>query len=135
MADVVPDTETVLEFVNKHYVKLKVEAEADNTDISKRDKIITVIKLIDDLLNTVLDTTSTHDTVAGQLKALGVAYTNLKLGDTDAATYTRYKDAFESLSMIVDGLEEVEAGVEGEGEKGSGAEEGAGEGEEDADAG
>ena len=124
MADA--DTESVLDFVNKHYAGLKREAEEDNkiTPDPKKGEITAVIKLIDDLLKTVLDTTtSTHDTIVGQLKALGVAYKALKLPDTDA-TYTRYNDAVESLNMIVEGLEEVEAGVRGEkgaGETGAGA--------------
>jgi hypothetical protein len=105
----VADTESVLDFVNKHYPGLKREAEEDNkiTPAPKKGEITAVIKLIDDLLKTVLDTTtSTHDTIVGQLKALGVAYEALKLPDIDT-TYTRYNDAFESLNMIVDGLEEV----------------------------
>ena len=109
MADAVPDTESLLEFVNKHYAGLKLEAEEDNkiTPDPKKGEITAVIKSIDDLLKTVLDTTtSTHDTIVGQLKALRVAYEALKLHDTDA-TYTRYKDAIESLNMIVAGLEEV----------------------------
>ena len=105
------DTESLLEFVNKHYAGLKLEAENDNKPSGpNKEEITAVIKSIDDLLKTVLDTTtSTHDTIVGQLKALRVAYEALKLHDTDA-TYTRYKDAIESLNMIVAGLEEVEAG-------------------------
>ena len=98
----------LLAFVQKHYDDLKAKAEADNIDISKQEKITAVIKLIDDLLNTVLATTSTHDTIAHQLKAFYAKYDALNLSDTDAATYTRYNDAFESLNMIVGGLEEVE---------------------------
>lgn len=104
----------LLAFVQKHYDDLKAKAEADNID-SKQEKITVVIKLIDDLLNTVLATTSTHDTIAHQLKAFYTEYDALKLGVTDA-TYTRYNDAFESLNMIVDRLNEVEEepGVGGE---------------------
>jgi hypothetical protein len=113
MADAVPDTESVLDFVTKHYTDLKREAEEDNkkTPDPKKGEITAVIKSIGNLFDTINTTDATHDTIAGKLKAFYMAYKDLKLGDTDAAAYTRYKDAFGSLNMIVDGLEEVEAGV------------------------
>jgi hypothetical protein len=111
MADAVPDTESVLGFVNRHYAGLKPQAEKDNN--SANGNITRVIGLIHGLFETINKPDATHDTIAGQLKAFYTAYEDLKLSDTDAATYTRYKDAFGSLNTIVDGLEEVEAGVGG----------------------
>jgi uncharacterized protein YeeX (DUF496 family) len=108
MADAVPDTETVLEFVNRHYAKLKREAQDDNT---ANENITRVIDLIDGLFDTVnKKADATHDEIAGQLKALKTNYNELG-AQLDLGEYTRYIDANDSLNMIVDGLEEVEAGV------------------------
>jgi uncharacterized protein YeeX (DUF496 family) len=133
MADAVPDTESVLEFVTKHYAGLKLEAETDNNPEKK--EITDVIALIHNLYETIDKDGATHDEIAGKLKTLKTQYNELGslLGD-DIGSYTRYTEANASLNMIVDGLKEVEAGVGGEElEPGAGskeAEKGAGEGEE-----
>lgn len=111
MADAaVPDTETVLEFVNRHYAGLKRDAETDNNP--ENENITRVIGLIDGLFDTINKDDATHDTIVDQLKALRTNYKDLGplLGD-DIISYARYLDANDSLNMIVDGLEEVEAGV------------------------
>jgi uncharacterized protein YeeX (DUF496 family) len=111
MADAVPYTETVLEFVNKQYAKLKWEAADDNT---ANENITRVIGLIDGLFDTInKKADATHDEIAGQLKALKTQYNTLD-DDLNLEEYTRYVEANASLNMIVDGLEEVEAGVRGE---------------------
>jgi len=99
----------LLDFVQKHYNELKAEAEADNTDdtTSTQAEIKKVIELIDVLFATINKADVTHEKIVEQLKALRDAYDSLKLNDTDAA-YTRYKNAFESLNMIVGGLEKDE---------------------------
>lgn len=98
----------LLDFVQKHYNELKAEAEADNTDdTSTQTEIKNVIGLIEILFNIIKKDDVTHEKIVEQLKALRDAYDSLKLNDTDAA-YTRYKNAFESLNMIVGGLEKDE---------------------------
>ena len=117
MADAKPELD-LLRFLNEHYAKLKDLVETD-----KNDKITAVIVGIDTLFNTITTTGDiSHDEIVKQLNALKTLYNGLglQLGE-DITSYTRYIDANDSLNMIVVGFNEVEAGVEGEGEKGSGA--------------
>ena len=121
MADAKPDTESLLEFVTRHYKDLKTKAETDN-NTPPNDKIAAIIVQIDELYKTITTTGDiSHDEIVKQLNALKTLYNGLgpQLGE-DITSYTRYIDANDSLNTIVDGFNEVDAG-EGEGEKGSGA--------------
>ena len=124
MTDAILDGESVLEFVTRHYEDLKNQAQDDNTPSNA--SITAVIDRIDTLYKTITTKGEvTHDEIVKQLKELKTQYNNLGplLGDDIVVSYTRYIDANTSLSMVVDGLEEVEA-VSKEAEE---AEEGAGE--------
>ena len=124
MADAKPDTESLLEFVTRHYKDLKTKAETDN-NTPPNDKIAAVIIVINELYETIKKGDAIHEKIVEQLNALRTPYNALGLTDP----YTRYIEANDSLNMIVDGFNEVDAGEgEGEGEKGSGAGE-TGEGE------
>jgi len=116
------DTESVLDFVTRHYEDLKTKAETDN-NTPKNDKIAVVIGRIDELYKTIKKDKVTHEEIGEQLKELKTLYNGLS--ELDLTSYTRYTEANGRLNMIVDGFNEVEAGVGGEGERA-----GAGEGEE-----
>jgi len=104
------DTESVLDFVTRHYEDLKTKAETDN-NTPKNDKIAVVIAQIDNLYKTITTKDDiSHDEIAGQLKEIKTLYNGL--GDLDTGSYTRYIEANNSLNMIVDGFNEVEAEAE-----------------------
>jgi hypothetical protein len=103
------DTESVLDFVTRHYEDLKTKAETDN-NTPKNDKIAVVIGRIDELYKTIKKDKVTHDEIVKQLKELKPLYNGL--GDLDTGSYTRYIEANNSLNMIVDGFNEVEAEAE-----------------------
>jgi len=126
MADAKPDTESLLEFVTRHYKDLKTKAETDN-NTPPNDKIAAIIVQIDELYKTITTTGDiSHDEIVKQLNALKTLYNGLglQLGE-DITSYTRYIDANDSLNMIVVGFNEVEAGVGGEGERAGEGSEGA----------
>lgn len=111
MADASIDAESVLDFVTKHYSDLKTKAETDNTRPGPpNEQIKAVIVLIDKLYETIKKGDASHDQIAGQLNELKTKYNELGLTDS----YTRYTYANTSLNMIVDGFNEIEAGVESE---------------------
>ena len=118
MADAILDGDSVLEFVKKQYDGLKKQAQDDNNIPGPSNENITdVIARIDELYNTIKKGEVTHDEIVKQLNALKTQYNELssQLGK-DIASYTRYTEAKNSLNMIVDGFNEVDAG-EGKGEE------------------
>lgn len=109
------DTESLLEFVNKHYDRLKTQAETDNIPGPSNENITDVIAQIDNLYKTINKGGASHDEIVKQLNELKTLYNGLS--ELDLTSYTRYIEANDSLNMIVDGFNEVEAGVGGEGER------------------
>jgi hypothetical protein len=117
----------VLTFVKKNYDKLKSEAQSDNNPVN--GDVTAVIKLIDDLYQTIKNPDATHDTIVGQLKPLQTAYDELNplLSSTE---YVSYNEANNRLKRIIDvtGVEEekeeeTEEEEEEEGEEEEGEEE------------
>ena len=109
MADAKPEPD-LLRFLKDRYLLLKTQAETDNTTPDPpNEDITTVIALIDELYKTINTKDDiSHDEIVKQLNALRTPYNELKL----EGSYTRYTEATERLKLIVDGLEEVEAGGE-----------------------
>ena len=85
----------VLTFVTTNYEKLKNEAAGDN-DPKKEN----VIKLIDNLYQTIKNPDATHDKIVEQLKPLQKAYD--ELNPLLSAEYVNYKEANDRLKRIID---------------------------------
>ena len=88
----------VLTFVTTNYEKLKNEAAGDNDP--KKENVTAVIKLIDNLYQTIKHPDATHDTIVGQLKPLQKAYD--ELNPLLSAEYVNYKEANDRLKRIID---------------------------------
>ena len=108
------DTESVLAFVTRHYEDLKNQAQDDNKPPDPpNDKITAVIIVINELYETIKKGGASHDEIVEQLQEIKKQYSAL---DLDIDSYTRYTEATTSLNTIVDGFNEVDAGVGSEGE-------------------
>ncbi len=96
----------VLTFVTTNYEKLKSEADSDNDP--KNENVTAVIKLIDNLYQTIKNPDATHDTIVGQLKPLQTAYDELNplLSSTEYVSYNEANNRLKRIMVDVTGAEE-----------------------------